>query len=180
MTRPAVTAPGEDEWEVVRGVRLAALADAPDAFDSSLEVERALTEDDWRTRLRAGGQRLAELAGQPVGLARGLVHPTAAGPEHHLVGMWVSPAARGTGAAGALVEAVAEWARDEGAARLHLWVVGDNAAAHRLYLRHGFRPTGRVQPLPSRPWQIERQYARDLTGAGRRQDAAGSTPSRPA
>ena len=180
MTRPAVTAPGEDEWEVVRDVRLAALADAPDAFDSSLEVERTLSEDDWRARLRLGGQRLAALDGEPVGIARGLVHATAGGPEHHLVGMWVSPFGRGTGAAGALVEAVAGWAREQGAARLHLWVVGANAPAHRLYLRHGFRLTGRVQPLPSRPWQIERQYARDLTGAAPRGDAAGSTGSRPA
>ncbi|WP_222193706.1 GNAT family N-acetyltransferase [Modestobacter italicus] len=162
-TRTArVTAPAEDDWAVVRAVRLTALADAPDAFDSSLDREQALTEADWRARLRAGGQRLAWLGDDAVGLARGLVHETAGGVEHHLVGMWVAPAARGSGAAGGLVEAVTDWARELGATRLFLWVVGENGAAAALYRRHGFVPTGRVQPLPTRPWQTERQYARDL------------------
>jgi ribosomal protein S18 acetylase RimI-like enzyme len=41
-------------------------------------------------------------------------------------------------------------------------VVGSNGVAQRLYRRHGFAPTGRSQPLPSRPWQIEDQYALEL------------------
>ena len=166
-----MTAPGEHDWAAVRDVRLAALADTPDAFDSSRAAEQGQPEQQWRDRLRAGGQRLGWLdeGPVPVGLARGVVHEVGrsggqSAVEHHLVGMWVSPAARGAGVAGALVEAVLDWAREQAAPRLLLWVVGGNEAAHRLYLRHGFTPTGRVQPLPSRPWQPEQQYARTLTG----------------
>ena len=159
MTAARVTAPTEEDWAVVRDVRLAALADAPRAFESSSAQESALTERDWRTALREGGQRLAWLDQQPVGLARGTRHRD----EHHLVGMWVAPTARGSGAAGALVDAVVDWARAQGAPRLYLWVVGDNETAARLYLGRGFVPTGRVQPLPSRPEQTERQYALELS-----------------
>ena len=158
MTAARVTAPTEDEWPVVRELRLAALADAPDAFEAALAEERARTEDEWRARVRTGGHRLAWLGAEPVGTARGLVH----GPEHHLVGLWVSPAARGSGVAGALVDAVVDWARQQRAPRLYLWVVGENPAAQALYRRHGFAPTGRVQPLPVRPWQAEQQYALEL------------------
>ena len=158
MTAARVTAPTEEDWDVVRDVRLAALADTPDAFESSLAREQEHTEADWRALVRAGGQRLAWLEGSAVGLARGAVHRD----EHHLVGMWVSPAARGHGVAGALVQSVVDWARAVGARGLYLWVVGDNAAAQALYRRAGFVPTGRTQPLPTRPWQTEAQYLLDL------------------
>ena len=153
-----MSAPSEQDWGVVRDVSLAALADAPDAFESSLADERDLPEAHWRELLRTGGQRLAWLDDVPVGLARGAVH----GDEHHLVGMWVSPAARGHGVAAALVQSVVDWARTVGAPRLFLWVVGDNASAQALYRRAGFAPTGRTQPLPTRPWQTEAQYALGL------------------
>ena len=167
MTPARGTAPTEHDWDVVRALRLAALADSPDAFDSSLAREESRPEQDWRAALREGGQRLAWLDdwlddrrdGRPVGMARGARHRD----EHHLVGMWVSPAARGSGAAGALVDAVVGWAREQAAPRLYLWVVGDNEAATRLYRGRGFAPTGRVQPLPTRPWQIEQQYALELS-----------------
>ena len=154
MTAARVTAPTEEDWDVVRDVRLAALADAPDAFESSLAREQDRTEADWRDLVRSGGQRLAWLEDSAVGLARGAVH----GDEHHLVGMWVSPTARGHGLATALVRSVVDWARSAGAAQLFLWVVGDNAAAQALYRRAGFAPTGRTQPLSTRPWQTEAQY----------------------
>jgi len=158
VSRAVVTAPTEADWAVVRAVRLAALADSPDAFEAVLAEEETRTEEEWRARVRAGGFRLAWLDGEPVGLARGERHRD----EHHLVGVWISPAARGRGAAPALVDAVVGWAREQGASRLYLWVIGDNPAAHALYRRHGFLPTGRVQPLPVRPEQTEQQYALPL------------------
>jgi len=159
VTPARVTAPTEQDWDVVRALRLAALADSPDAFESSLAREESRAEEEWRAALREGGQRLAWIGGGPVGMAQGARHRD----EHHLIGMWVSPAARGSGAAGALVDAVVGWAREQAAPRLYLWVVGDNEAATRLYRGRGFAPTGRVQPLPTRPWQIEQQYALELS-----------------
>ena len=59
--------------------------------------------------------------------------------------MWVSPFARGTGVADALVLGVERWARTSGARVLCLDVVADNMAARGLYLRHGFIETGEVE-----------------------------------
>ncbi len=69
-----------------------------------------------------------------------------------LVSMWVAPAGRGTGAASALIDAVAGWARDGGATELDLWVVEGNDRARRAYERAGFVATGAVQPVrPGEP-----------------------------
>ncbi len=58
----------------------------------------------------------------------------------------VSPAARGTGVADALMAAACELAADRGDSRIVLSVIIDNTPAHRLYARHGF------QRLPERDW----------------------------
>ncbi len=85
-----------------------------------------------------------------------------AGHRLDLVGMFVEPAARGRRLGAALVEAVAAWARERGAASLHLWVTTTNEPALRLYRRVGFRPTSRTQPLDHTPSLQEVEMVRDL------------------
>jgi GNAT superfamily N-acetyltransferase len=53
--------------------------------------------------------------------------------------LYVTIEARGRGVATALLDAAAEFARDEGAARLMLLVATDNSAAEQLYLREGWQ-----------------------------------------
>jgi ribosomal protein S18 acetylase RimI-like enzyme len=148
-----------DEWATVRDVRLAALADAPDAFASTLSLELARTEPQWRSWIGAGPWFLAWCAGTPAGLVAARPGQPASGPpaadpdardpgSWHLISMWVSPQLRGTGVAGLLIGAVADHARAAGAPGITLWVAVNNARARAFYLRMGFTPTGARQSYP--------------------------------
>lgn len=134
----------EQDWRTLRDVRLRALAEAPQAFGSTLERELAFDESTWRERAAAGRTFLALRAGQVVGLAGYYVEPGHE-DERQLVSMWVDPYARGSGAAALLVSAVREAAAAEGARTLTLFVADGNDRARHLYERLGFRSTGERQ-----------------------------------
>jgi GNAT superfamily N-acetyltransferase len=144
---------GEAEWATLREVRLEALGEAPDAFGSTLERELGFGEEQWRARARDSAWFAGFDGDAPVGVACGVRLDVE--NERHLMAMWVVPSRRGHGVANMLVDEVMTWARAGGAARLVLWVVRDNTAAERVYLRHGFRHTGASQPLPRRPGTVE-------------------------
>jgi len=130
----AVTA---DDWRDWRPVRLAALADAPDAFGSRLADWADAPEDRWRTRLSIPGalDLLAVEGDRAVGMASGA--PTD-DDRAELISMWVAPAVRGRGVAGLLIEAIARWAAQTGTTELELSVMPDNDTARRTYERNGF------------------------------------------
>jgi ribosomal protein S18 acetylase RimI-like enzyme len=156
-----------DDWELMRDVRLAALAEAPYAFGSSYAEEVAFSEEQWRGRISERAVTFfaheesadAASAGKaPAGLVAVYVEDGAA----ELVSMWVHPAARGLGAGKALVEAAAAWAKAHGFGTLSLWVTESNTSASRLYDQRGFKPTGERQPLPSDPALAEIRMSRTL------------------
>jgi ribosomal protein S18 acetylase RimI-like enzyme len=163
-----------DDWELMRDVRLAALAEAPYAFGSTYAREAAFTEERWRGRIsersvtffahadsaNPGPPRTVPADPGPAGLAGVYVEDGAA----ELVSMWVRPSARGLGVGEALVEAAAAWAKARGFGVLSLWVTASNAPAVRLYERCGFSRTGESQPLPSDPAQPEIRMRRALDG----------------
>jgi GNAT superfamily N-acetyltransferase len=143
-----------DEWQLQRDVRLSALRDTPAAFASTYEQEVAFGENEWRARAR-NGLFVALDGPAPVGLAAGFRDPAAAAHHRELVSVWVAPEFRGRGIAGGLVDAVAAWARDDGARELALWVVIDNGSARASYERAGFMSTGERQPVTSGDPRIE-------------------------
>jgi ribosomal protein S18 acetylase RimI-like enzyme len=152
-----------DGWATLRDIRLAALADAPYAFLSTLAAEEDYDEPRWRERAAATFYLLAWDAGQPVGIAGGYRREDGG---WHLISMWVRPQARGTGVAGQLVEAVARHARAQRAPVLTLWVTDGNDRARAFYQRLGFRGTGNRQPMrPGTPEAWEEEMIRDLAGA---------------
>ena len=181
-----------DEWAQVRDMRLAALADAPDAFASTLARERDRAEAEWRSRIALIPWFLAWHEGRPAGLVAAfpVTHPGPAGPAHpvgewHLVSMWVSPGVRGSGVAGLLVTAVVEHARTAGAGRVTLWVAAGNPRAAAFYRRMGFQPTGQRQVYHRADAADldEEEFARDVAGAstagpGHARAAATSQPQR--
>ncbi len=147
-----------DDWLSFKAVRLAALAESPAAFGSTLEREMAFDDDVWQARAHqaaAGVDRALFLAwsgDDPVGIVGGMREGV--GPVE-LVAMWVAPSARGQGVGQQLVSAVIEFAREAGAPRVELWVVRGNDPAQRLYETMGFVVTGDVQALPSDPCKDE-------------------------
>ena len=144
-----------DDWPVWRQLRLAALAEAPDAFGSVLadwqgEGDR---EERWRARLELPGSHnlIALLNEVPIGMASGVpadeeAHSPAGGAAE-LISMWVAPEARGCGVADELIDRVETWARREGAKQLRLAVTDGNDRAAALYRRHGFADTGELGDL---------------------------------
>ena len=146
------------DWRELRRIRLAALADAPREFSSTLAEADRLSEEDWRERLAGRAQFLVRVDGQPVGTAGCYIEPDGTA---QLVSMWVNPDRRGHGAGDVLVSAVLGWARRAGYPDVRLWVTIGNGAAQRLYARHGFSPTGIIQPLrPDTPDQLEEEMVR--------------------
>ncbi|MFC5511918.1 GNAT family N-acetyltransferase [Massilia jejuensis] len=150
----AVRALAPHEWPLYRALRLRALAQAPEAFASTLAEEEARGDHDWAWRLALGatsGRELplvAEAGGAGAGLA--WAKADAADPSlARLYQLWVAPEARGHGVGAALLAAALDWARARNALAMELGVVCGNDAARRLYARAGFREAG--EPQPQRP-----------------------------
>lgn len=154
------------DWRIWRELRLAALAEAPTAFGSGLADWQDAGEERWRQRLAIPGSVnfVALLDGHPAGMASGVPGDDGA---LELISMWVSPAARGLGVGDRLVESVAQWARQQGAAELRLSVAEDNEKAAALYRRNGFADTGELAgPMPD-GIRMEKVMVKQLPGPGR-------------
>jgi ribosomal protein S18 acetylase RimI-like enzyme len=147
---PRIRVAGPEEWERARDLRLRALADAPDAFGSSLERERAFGEAEWRAWILgwegATNRFVAcEADGEWVGMAVG--SRASREPDAHLYGMWVDPARRRQGVGEGLVAEVVGWARSWGARSVLLGLTEGNEAAEAFYRGLGFEDTGERHPL---------------------------------
>lgn len=141
---------GEGDWARARAIRLAALADAPDAFWRTLAEELLLTEADWRGRLAREDATtfvVVDEAGGDVALATGIPQDDHPG-DAAVVSVWVAPSARGRGAGRLVMQAVIDWSRVCGYVGLRLDVGDDNAPANALYSSLGFEPTGERFAFP--------------------------------
>ncbi|MFC9693649.1 GNAT family N-acetyltransferase [Kribbella sp. NPDC056951] len=153
----------EDDWGILREVRLRALLEAPDSFYQTYGGSVALTEEDWRSRLRATDKvsMLAESDGRPAGMVVG----APAGPDERdpdaalMLSMWVDPEFRGQRVADALTTELLAWSREQQYKRLLLWVYAAAPRAAAFYRRAGFEPTGRVETFydPTRPLTLMSQ-----------------------
>ncbi len=150
-------------WRAYRDVRQAALIDSPRAFWTTYAQSAARTDDDWRALVATGPALwLAWDLDRPVGtvgLAHGDDQPD---DEVYLVGMWVAGAARGSGAAAALVDAAIARARADGRRRVVLDVARENSRALRFYLRRGFALTGETGTMPWDPTCVEERMVLGL------------------
>ncbi|WP_194923439.1 GNAT family N-acetyltransferase [Catenulispora pinisilvae] len=94
-------------------------------------------EPRWRLLQRiteAGAYASVELGDETVAVGRAVAEGGWAG----IFNMATRPEARGKGAAGAVIAALADWAAVNDAARMYLQVEQENEGALRLYARAGF------------------------------------------
>ena len=140
------------EWQAYRDVRLRSLAESPDAFASTLEVEGARSDEEWKSRVSAGAMSELDLplalsqGDHLVGLAWGKVFPDDPSTAH-VFQMWVAPESRGEGLGAKMLAQVIDWAAALGLARLVLGVTEGDTSARRLYERVGFEAYGDLEPL---------------------------------
>jgi ribosomal protein S18 acetylase RimI-like enzyme len=140
----------EDDWQLWRRLRQAALAEAPQAYGSTLAdwTGAGDTEERWRARLAAVPLNLVLFsADQPVGMISATAEADSAVVE--IISLWVAPAARGQGVGDLAVREALAWAASAHPERpVVLAVRHDNLAARALYARQGFVAIG---PSPEDP-----------------------------
>lgn len=122
-----------------RALRLEALEKHPEAFGSSWEDEQQRSESRFAEWLEHGHVIGGLASDQTLAGMVGLSRPQAQKTRHtaSIWGMYVSPAARGSGLARALLDAAVA-AADPSVKSLRLSVEAENHAAIRLYEAAGF------------------------------------------
>ena len=130
-----------EDWQLVRCVRLAALADAPSAFERTLEEELAMPDGHWEqsaanyARGDSSSGFLAMIGEVPCGFVVGVLSEP---QQAELFALWVAGNVRRRNIGRSLVQAVSEWATQRGAVQLSLRVVAANSGAVGLYRAQGF------------------------------------------
>ena len=144
MPRPVQIRPlAAPDAEALRDLRLAALAEAPRAFGSSVQEEQPLGLDHFR-RWADAGEKLVILGafadGRLVGMAGVARHDKLkARHKAYIWGVYVDPGQRGLKLGRQLLEAaLTRAAAMPGVSRIQLTVSADNAAAIATYKSIGF------------------------------------------
>lgn len=152
----------EDDWHLLRGIRLRALRESPRAFMSEHDREARRGERQWRTLLRGDLWLLAfadGTAAEPVGVIAASREPP--GGEPFISALWVDPGHRRQGIASGLIQAALDRAVARGARAVSLWVLDGNDVARACYLAAGFAGTGKSQRVPgssgTREWRMRRR-----------------------
>jgi ribosomal protein S18 acetylase RimI-like enzyme len=141
----------EEDWEILKTIRLTALLDSPAAFGLSYAVAATYSDQQWRERASSQTQPQFLVAidqEQPVGLIGDAISPSG---EYNLIAMWIHPNHRGMGIASRLVKAIQARAIERGHRRVVLSVSPENVSAVNLYRRQGFVFLPEWEPLASQP-----------------------------
>jgi len=138
---------GPGDGPRLRAVRLRALADAPEAFGTTLVEAEAWGDARWEGQAVSLPTFVWVDHGADLGMVRVAPHDDDA-EAAYLISMWVAPEARGRGVGDMLVAEVLGWARAHGRRRVFLDVGERNGPARALYERAGFVVSGVRGALP--------------------------------
>lgn len=154
---------GDDEWRLLRDLRLRALRDAPEAFLSTLHRESAWTQNDWMGELERGDWLAGFADGDAIALLGATSESDIAATERYLSYLWVAPDHRRRGVGRELVLYMLDRLRFLGVDRVWLWVLDGNESARRLYVVLGFVSTHERQPLRNDPSRCEERMSLALS-----------------
>ena len=136
---------GRGDAAIFRGLRREALLTNPEAFVSTVAYLDSQSDDDLADRLETLPTFVAFNGDTPCGL---MAYMRETGPalDHRavLINVFVTPDARGSGVADALLEALLKTARDEGILQVELGVTVENTRAIAFYQRSGFAIVGTI------------------------------------
>jgi len=133
---------GAADVEAFRLIRLEGLRNDPDAFGSTFEKESSEAEGYFVDRLTRSAVFGGFVGNRLVGVVGFYsFEDTKSRHKGVLWGMYVTPEARGSGLASALVEVLLEHAGKE-VEQIQLTVVVSNPRARRFYQRMGFTEYG--------------------------------------
>jgi RimJ/RimL family protein N-acetyltransferase len=144
----------EADAEAYRAIRLEALEHYPEAFQATYESAADLPLEAYVQRLERYGLFGGFIAGELAGFV-GFHRFTNPKISHKAIlwGMYVREAARGTGVAEAMVEAVLDHARGK-VEQILISVITNNERARHFYEKMGFEVYG----LERRAFKIGDQY----------------------
>ncbi len=138
----------ENYWEDLKEIRLSSLKESPEAFGLSYLEASDYTPEEWKLRASdTEGLRfiLAYISEAPIGLVGGVFTRD----EYELVSMWVSPKFRGNSVGIRLVDALKEYAIEQGHSEIILRVSASNISACHLYTKCGFSVVSEAGALAS-------------------------------
>lgn len=134
---------GPEDAEAYRAFRLFMLDDAPEAYGDSVEEAEARPLQVWKSDLSGDRVFFGGYSDNRLVAAANFLQESAKKASHRgwLLGVYVTPEARGSGLSSALIDAVLDYARNK-VLQVHLGVGSYNNPAIRIYERAGFRITG--------------------------------------
>lgn len=153
MTELSVRVLTDDDWELYKRFRLAALQESPDAFAADYETEQAYDDAQWHDRMARASRLVAELGREQVGVASVRAQAPREGTDDMMAeffGMWVAPDHRKQGVGFELVRSASAIARSMDCRHLSYWVGTDNAPGVAFASSYGFRVTDTRRPMVAR------------------------------
>ncbi|WP_432944625.1 GNAT family N-acetyltransferase [Kribbella sp. CA-253562] len=145
----------DDDWKLLRDLRLRALDESPGAFLSKADATRAGDEAYWHERCARDTWVIARIGQEVVGMACSVQDPDHSSDARHVESVWVEPAHRRKGVLRAMLRHLVE--SEPGVHSWFVWVLDGNELARDVYERLGFRSTGERQTLAG---AVERSEAR--------------------
>jgi ribosomal protein S18 acetylase RimI-like enzyme len=139
----AVRRLGDGDYDAMREIRLEGLRLHPECFGADLEIEEAMTREQWLARM-ATAVTFGGFVGETLGGIAVFARPRSSKTAHtgELGAMYVRAGFRGQGLGDALIDAVVDCAVKE-VEQIKLTLNAENIHAIGLYERHGFRTIGK-------------------------------------